>query len=130
MFRWILLFVLVVPALEIGILVWAGGIIGPWWVVFLIILTGVIGAWLAKHQGIEAITKARHSLATGQLPHDAIFDGICVLIGGVVLLTPGFITDAIGFLLLIPMTREPIKRWMQLLLRRMLDNGTITIFRR
>ncbi|WP_186578398.1 FxsA family protein [Aquibacillus kalidii] len=130
MFRWILLFVLIVPALEIGILVWAGGQIGPWWVVGLIILTGVIGAWLAKQQGLETLNKARQALSYGQIPQEEIFNGICILIGGVVLLTPGFITDLIGFLLLAPPSRKLIKVWMQKNLRRMLDRGTITIFRR
>lgn len=130
MFRWILLFVLIVPALEIGIFVWAGGIIGGWWVVLLIVLTGVLGAWLAKKQGLETLNRARQAVSYGQLPHEEIFDGICILIGAVVLLTPGFITDTIGFILLLPYTRNPIKLWLQKLLRTMMDRGTITIFRR
>ncbi|MDL4840663.1 FxsA family protein [Aquibacillus rhizosphaerae] len=130
MFRWVLLFVLIVPALEIGILIWAGGVIGPWWVVFLILLTGIIGAWLAKQQGLDTLNRARQSMSYGQLPHEQIFDGICILIGAVVLLTPGFITDAIGFLLLLPFTRGPIKLWLQKVLKTMMDKGTITIFRR
>ncbi|QTN00057.1 membrane protein FxsA [Sediminibacillus dalangtanensis] len=130
MFRWILLFVLIVPALEIGVLVWSGNKIGPWWVVLLIILTGVLGAWLAKRQGLETLARARQSMAYGQAPREEIMDGICILLGAAVLLTPGFITDAIGFLLLFPTTRKPIKRWMLNMLRRMMDRGTITIFRR
>ncbi|MBM7572885.1 FxsA family protein [Aquibacillus albus] len=127
MFRWILLFVLVVPALEIGIFIWAGGKVGPWWVIFLIILTGVVGAWLARKQGMETLFKARQSIATGQLPHTEIFDGVCILVGAAFLLTPGFITDAIGFCLLLPSTRRPIKRWMQKTLKIMMDKGTVTI---
>ncbi|WP_138415351.1 FxsA family protein [Aquibacillus sediminis] len=130
MFRWILLLVLIVPALEIGVLVWAGGKIGPWWVVLLIISTGVLGAWLAKYQGLETIRRAQDSVAYGQLPHEEIFDGICILIGAAVLLTPGFITDALGFALLLPTTRRPIKSWLQAILRQMMDRGTITIYKR
>ncbi|MDC3412633.1 membrane protein FxsA [Aquibacillus sp. 3ASR75-11] len=130
MFRWLLLFVLVVPALEIGVLVWIGGIVGPWWVILLIILTGVLGAWLAKQQGIEALHRARQSVSMGQVPHDVIFDGLCILIGAAFLLTPGFITDTLGFILLIPYTRNPIKHWMQKMLQNMMKRGTITIFRR
>lgn len=129
MFRWLLLFILVVPACEIGIFVWAGGIVGPWWVIALIILTGVLGAYLAKMQGIETLTRARTSLSYGQIPQEEIIDGICILVGAVVLLTPGFITDAIGFLLLFPVTRRPIKIWMKNVIRKMLDRGTITIIR-
>nr|WP_093044469.1 FxsA family protein [Thalassobacillus cyri] len=128
MFRWLLLFILVVPALEIGLLVWAGNIIGPLWVVLLIILTGVIGAWLAKQQGLETINNFRQSMANGQVPQDALLDGACILVGGAVLLTPGFITDAIGFLLLLPPTRLPIKRLIRKLIKRMMDRGTITIY--
>ncbi|MFG6116601.1 FxsA family protein [Halobacillus sp. MO56] len=128
MFRWLLLFILVVPALEIGLLVWVGNIIGPLWVVLLIILTGVIGAWLAKQQGLETINNFRQSMANGQVPQDTLLDGACILVGGAVLLTPGFITDAIGFLLLLPPTRAPIKRLIRKLIKRMMDRGTITIY--
>lgn len=130
MFRWLLLFILVVPALEIGILVWAGNAIGPWWVILLIISTGILGAYLAKYQGLETLNNARDAVSRGMIPHDAIFDGVCILIGAVVLLTPGFITDAIGFTLLVPTTRMPIKKVMKRIVRRMMENGTITVFRR
>lgn len=130
MFRWLLLFILIVPALEIGVLIWAGNWIGPWWVILLIILTGVIGAWLAKQQGLETIRNVQNSMSTGQMPQDALLDGACILVGGAVLLTPGFITDAIGFLLLMPPTRAPIKRVLRNVITRMMDKGSVTIYRR
>ncbi|WP_077621198.1 FxsA family protein [Sediminibacillus massiliensis] len=130
MFRWLMLLVLIVPALEVGILVWSGNAIGPWWVVLLIVLTGVIGAWLAKRQGLETLNRAKQAMSYGQAPQEEILDGICILLGAAVLLTPGFITDATGFVLLLPITRRPIKRWMVRVLRNMLERGTITIFRR
>ncbi|SFG08937.1 UPF0716 protein FxsA [Halobacillus alkaliphilus] len=130
MFRWLLLFILIVPALEIGLLIWAGNWIGPWWVILLIILTGVIGAWLAKQQGLETIRNFQNSMSSGQMPQDTLLDGACILVGGAVLLTPGFITDAIGFLLLIPPTREPIKRLIKKVISKMMDKGTVTIYRR
>ncbi|MBA2173353.1 membrane protein FxsA [Halobacillus locisalis] len=130
MFRWLLLFILIVPALEIGVLIWAGNWMGPWWVILLIILTGVIGAWLAKQQGLETIRNVQNSMSTGQMPQDALLDGACILVGGAVLLTPGFITDAIGFLLLMPPTRAPIKRVLRKVITRMIDKGSVTIYRR
>ncbi|WP_181349819.1 FxsA family protein [Thalassobacillus sp. CUG 92003] len=130
MFRWLLLLIIIVPALEIGILVWAGNIIGPWWVILLIISTGVLGAWLAKQQGLETIRHFQQSMSMGQMPRDTLLDGACILVGGTVLLTPGFITDAIGFLLLLPVTRTPLKRVIGSLIRKMMDKGTITIYRR
>ncbi|GAE92987.1 FxsA protein [Gracilibacillus boraciitolerans JCM 21714] len=130
MFRWLLLFILVVPALEIGLFVWAGGYIGPWWLIILIILTGIIGAWLAKQQGLETLNNARESMSRGVPPQEHIFDGICILIGGVVLLTPGFITDAVGFFLLIPITRRPFKNLFKKVARKWIDNGKFTVYRR
>lgn len=129
-FRWLLLFILVVPALEIGVLVWAGNLVGPWWVILLIIATGILGAFLAKRQGMETLNRARDNVQRGMVPQEEIFDGICILIGAVVLFTPGFITDAIGFILLLPITRTPLKRSLQKAVKRMMENGTITIFRR
>ncbi|MCP3030554.1 membrane protein FxsA [Halobacillus sp. A1] len=130
MFRWLLLLILIVPALEIGILIWAGNLVGPWWVIILILLTGVIGAWLAKQQGLETIRKVQDSMAQQQAPGDALIDGACILVGGAVLLTPGFITDAIGFLLLIPATRAPLKRVIRRVIAKMMDRNTITIYRK
>ncbi|MFC0522352.1 FxsA family protein [Pontibacillus salicampi] len=130
MFRWLLLFILIVPALEIGVLVWAGNWIGPWWVILLIIATGILGAFLAKQQGLETLRKAQDNMRMGILPQEEIFDGICILIGAVVLLTPGFITDAIGFTLLLPYSRQPIKRGLQKVVKRMMESGRITVFRR
>ncbi|RWZ59794.1 membrane protein FxsA [Halobacillus fulvus] len=130
MFRWLLLLILVVPALEIGLLVFAGNWIGPWWVILLVISTGVVGAWLAKKQGLETIRNVQNSMAMGQMPQDAILDGACILVGGAVLLTPGFITDAIGFTLLLPQTRTPIKRLIKKIITKMMNKGTITIYRR
>lgn len=130
MFRWLLLFILVIPALEIGIFVWAGGYIGPWWLIFIIILTGIVGAWLTKQQGFEVWHKARNSMARGYPPQAHIFDGICILIGGILLLAPGFITDATGFLLLLPITRKPFKQLLERLVRKWINKGTFTIYRR
>lgn len=130
MFRWLLLFILIVPALEIGVLIWAGSWLGPWWVILLIILTGVLGAWLAKQQGLQTIRNFQQSMSTGQMPQDALLDGACILVGGAVLLTPGFITDAIGFLLLLPTSRRPIKVFVRKAIMKMMDKGTVTIYRR
>ncbi|WP_338048264.1 FxsA family protein [Pontibacillus yanchengensis] len=125
-----LLLIIIVPAMEIGILVWAGNLIGPWWVILLIISTGILGAYLAKQQGLETINRARDNVQMGMTPQDEMINGVCILIGAAVLLTPGFITDAIGFTLLIPATREPIKKALMKVVRKMMDNGSITIFRR
>ncbi|WP_163526571.1 FxsA family protein [Halobacillus ihumii] len=130
MFRWLFLLIIIVPALEIALFIWAGQIIGAWWVILLIIATGVIGAWLAKQQGLETIRKVQSSVGVGQEPADALLDGACILIGGTLLLTPGFISDATGFLLLLPLTRPPIKSFIRRIIMKLVDRNTITIYRR
>ncbi|WP_188453429.1 FxsA family protein [Virgibacillus oceani] len=122
--RWLILALLIVPALEIGIFVWAGGIIGPWWVVALIILTGVIGVAIAKKQGIETWNRARQSMSYGSVPASEIVDGICIFMGAIFLLTPGFLTDFIGFILVLPWTRQPFKLLILKLIKQMIDKGT------
>lgn len=130
MFRWLLLLIIILPALEIGLFIWVGGQIGPWWVVALIFLTGIIGAWLAKYQGLETFYRAQQSMAQGIFPEEQIFDGLCILLGGLLLLSPGFITDAIGLLLLLPFTRRPLKASLQAITRKWMKRRSFISFRR
>lgn len=123
--RWLLLALLIIPAMEIGIFVWIGGAIGPWWVVFIIILTGFIGILIAKKQGVETWNRARLSMNNGQLPAEEIIDGICIFVGAVFLFTPGFITDTIGFLLVLPVTRNPFKNLIRAFIKNRMNNATI-----
>ena len=111
--RWLLLVLLIVPALELGIFIWLGGIIGPWWIIALIILSGILGISFAKNQGIEVWRQAQQSMNQGQMPTKHIVDGICILIGAVFLFAPGFLTDIIGLFLIIPWTRKPFKKILQ-----------------
>ncbi|PAV30399.1 membrane protein FxsA [Virgibacillus profundi] len=127
--RWLLLILLVLSALEIGVFIWIGGLIGPWWVVLVIVLTGIIGMMLAKQQGMETWNRARLSMSNGQAPAEFIIDGICIFIGAVFLFTPGFITDTVGFLLIIPLTRKPFKKSIQKIAKQMMNKSTI-IYRR
>ncbi|MGG1629726.1 FxsA family protein [Rossellomorea sp. NRS-1567] len=127
--RYILLLLIIVPALEIGLLVLSGQAFGLIPTVLLIITTGILGAYLAKKQGMETLRKAQQDMQYGQLPGDAIIDGLCILVGGVVLLTPGFITDGIGFLLLLPPTRKMFKPLIYKLFKRWVNNGNVIIYR-
>jgi UPF0716 protein FxsA len=130
MFRILLAFIIIVPALEIGLLILSGKTFGLIPTILLIISTGVIGAWLAKNQGLRAIQQVQFQMSRGQMPGDVIIDGLCILVGGVLLLTPGFITDAIGFTLLVPTTRGWIKPFILKLIRDYMDRRTVTIIRR
>jgi UPF0716 protein FxsA len=130
MLKLLILLLIVVPALEIGVLVLSGNTIGIPWTILLVIFTGVLGAWLAKKEGINTIRLAQLQLQQGQIPSGVILDGLCILVGGVVLLTPGFITDALGFFLLIPTTRAIAKGFFQKIFNRMLQNGSIIFINR
>lgn len=108
---------IIIPAIEIVLFVLSGQLIGVWPTVALIVATGVLGAWLSKRQGLAVIQEAKREFMYGRLPSGAILDGICVLVGGVLLLTPGFLTDIMGLFLLFPTTRTLIKpilvRWLK-----------------
>lgn len=129
MYYLILLFT-VLPALELYVLIKVGGVIGAGNTILIIILTGVLGAYLARFQGIITLQRIQQSLNKGQLPNDALMDGLMILVGGIVLLTPGFITDITGFLLLIPPTRSLIKIFALKTFEKMMKEGkTIHIYR-
>jgi UPF0716 protein FxsA len=127
--RLLVFLIIVIPALEIGFLLLSGKTIGVLPTIFLIVLTGVVGAWLAKKQGIEALRKAQQQMQYGQIPNEAILDGLCILVGGLLLLTPGFITDITGFLLLFPISRNKIKPILLSIIRKMIDKNQFTIIR-
>lgn len=111
--------------MEIGIFIWIGGLIGPWWVVLIIVMTGVLGIMIAKKQGIETWNRAQVSMRNGQAPTEEITDGICIFVGAVFLFTPGFITDLVGFMLVLPTTRNLFKYSILKLIRRIMSKGTI-----
>jgi UPF0716 protein FxsA len=127
--RYILLLMIIIPAAEIGVLLLSGNTIGVWPTLAVILLTGVLGAFLAKRQGLETIRKVQEQLRFGQMPGDAILDGACILIGGILLLAPGFITDALGFILLLPPARKVLKNLLYQGLKKWMNKGTITIIR-
>ncbi|MCI0689710.1 MAG: FxsA family protein [Sporichthyaceae bacterium] len=102
---------LIVPLLEIFIIIQVGRVIGPWWTVGLLIVESLIGAWLIKREGQRAWRALRDSIGTGRLPGRELADAALVLVGGTLLLTPGFVTDIVGFFLVLPPTR-PIARRM------------------
>lgn len=99
---------LLVPVVEIYFLIQVGEQIGALWTVLLVVLTAVIGIRLLKLQGLSTLMKAQQKMQSGSIPATEIAEGIALLIAGAFLLTPGFFTDFIGFLLLIPLTRKAI----------------------
>jgi UPF0716 protein FxsA len=110
MFLRLLLLFTLVPLVELFLLVKLGTVIGIAPTVLIVICTGVLGAWLARWQGLGVLRRISDDLAAGRLPGDALIDGLLIFIAGAVLLTPGLITDALGFFLLVPPGRAVVRR--------------------
>ena len=127
----ILLFV-AVPIVELALLIKIGQYIGVGYTLAIVILTGVAGAYLAKMQGLLTLRRIQEDVNKGRMPADKLFDGVLILCSGILLLTPGFITDLIGFMGLIPLTRNLLKRWLRRKIEDMISQGkviTITKFK-
>ena len=125
MFIYLILLFTVLPALELTLLIKVGSHIGVFNTLSIVVLTGVAGAYLARIQGVAAFSKIQSNLNKGNLPSDAMTDGLMIFAGGIVLLTPGLITDSIGFLLLIPWTRALLKTWVSRKFKDMVDRGQV-----
>ncbi len=111
------------PLIEIGVFIEVGGRIGLWPTLVLIVGTAIAGAVLLRHQGLLTLARARETVARGGLPVQEVADGVCLLIAGALLLTPGFVTDAAGGLLLFPPARLLVQRWA---FRRMIASGRVS----
>lgn len=128
MFRIIVVLMVVIPALEIWLLLELGRLIGGWTTFLLILATGFIGAFLAKREFRRVVDFSRYELSRGTIPTASILDGICVFAGGLLLLTPGFVTDAFGFLLLFPGTRILFKAMLLKFIKKKIDSGQMQFF--
>lgn len=124
--RLALLFV-IVPIVELILLIEIGQLVGLLPTIALVMFTGITGAWLARAEGVRVFFQFQRELASGRLPGQSLLDAISVLIGGAFLLTPGVLTDVVGFSLLVPFTR----RWIQGRVRKRLESriadGTIRV---
>ncbi|RLE24564.1 MAG: hypothetical protein DRJ65_09645 [Acidobacteria bacterium] len=109
MFVRLLLLFTVVPALELILLIQLGRYVGFWPTAALVLGTGVVGAWLARREGLKVFRAVSTEMAEGRMPTDHLLDGLLILVAGAVLLTPGLLTDAAGFILLAPPGRRLIR---------------------
>jgi UPF0716 protein FxsA len=116
--RLLLLFI-VVPIIELFLLIQIGQWIGTLPTIGIILVTGTLGAFLARRQGIHVLNRVQAEFQRGQLPADAISDGAIILVAAALLVTPGILTDAVGFMCLIPYTRRFIKQ----IIRRQFENA-------
>lgn len=100
----------VVPLLEIFVLIQVGQVIGPWWTILLLVADSILGTWLIRREGGRAWTALRGALSTGTMPARELADGALILVGGTLMLSPGFVTDLLGILLILPVTRPLARR--------------------
>jgi UPF0716 protein FxsA len=105
----ILLAMIVVPITEIAVFIEAGDLIGLWPTIGAVILTAIIGSTLLRLQGLSTLVRVQESMNAGRLPVAELFDGLCLLIAGAFLLTPGFVTDGVGLLLFLPPFRAVLR---------------------
>jgi UPF0716 protein FxsA len=110
LFRSLFVLLVIFPILEIYVLIQVGSAIGTWYTILLVILTAVIGARLLSRQGMLAIHNVQHDIQHGQVPAVSLLAGMLLFVAGAFLLTPGFITDSIGLILLIPAVRTALAR--------------------
>lgn len=119
---------LIVPIAELALLIWIGGRVGFWPTVGLIVLTALIGSWLARREGWNVFNRLQNKLAGGGLPGRELTDGLIILVSAALLLTPGILTDVVGFLGLIPPTRAWIRKRLQARFRNAIEGGNASVF--
>ena len=124
---WLLLVFVVVPLVELALLIRIGQWIGLPATLALVVLTGVLGAYLARRQGLAVIQRVRAELADGHVPAGPLVDGILILVAAAVLMTPGVLTDLFGFFCLIPGGRRLLKEHLKRRLQRAVQRGSVTV---
>ncbi|MEP7090612.1 MAG: FxsA family protein [Nocardioidaceae bacterium] len=108
---WVLaLLFVVLPVVEIYVLIQIGQVIGAWWTILLLVADGFLGSWLMKREGGRALAALRDALASGRMPARELADGALILVGGTLLLTPGFVSDIFGLFCVLPFTRPVARR--------------------
>jgi len=103
---YLFLLFIVMPIIEIAVLIQVGGAIGGWTTIGIVILTAFVGTFMLRQQGMATLNKAQLRMQQGEMPAQQMLEGLLLLIGGILLLTPGFITDFFGFCTLVPVSRR------------------------
>lgn len=109
MFGWLVLVFIFVPLADLALLIKVGAVLHFFPTVALVIATGILGAGLARRQGLRTLAAINSELASGHMPTDQLIEGLMILLAGAVLITPGFITDLMGFALLVPPVRRVVR---------------------
>lgn len=122
--RLLLLFI-ALPAAELALLIEIGRRIGTLETIGLIVVTGIVGAAMARSQGLRVLARVRDEMAAGGMPADSLLDGVMILLASALLITPGVLTDAFGFACLVPGFRSLIKRAVVRRMRRAIEEGRL-----
>jgi len=125
--KWLVLTLIVVPVIEIGVLLWSSQTFGLPITLLIILSTGILGAFLAKTQGLKAIRDVQLQMKNFQAPGDAMVNALFVFAGGLLLLSPGFVTDLFGFLFLFSRTRQLFKPIVYKWIRSKMKKGQIIV---
>ena len=123
----LLLLFTVVPLVELYLLLFIGDFLGLLPTVAIVLVTGVLGAWLAKREGFRVYRKWQEALAEYRMPEEGVLGGLLVLVGGVLLVTPGVLTDITGLLLLIPPSRRVIAAFMRSRVEKRIQDGSVHV---
>lgn len=124
---WLITAFILMPILELAVLLKVHQAVGLANTLAIVIITGFVGAFLARAQGMAVLMQIRRDLVEGKMPAPRLMDGVMILVAGVLLITPGLITDTAGFLLLIPTVRSAIRAWLQRKLEEKFQDGTANI---
>ena len=129
MFLKLFLLFTIIPAIELYLIIKVGQAIGAFNTLLIMIFTGVLGAYYARQQGMRVVANINWEMSEGRLPGDELINGAMLLVGGALLITPGFITDFAGFSLVFPPSRDLIKGSVREYMRRKIEAGEIRIYR-
>ena len=127
MFTRLFLLFTIVPMAELYILIKIGSYLGAFNTILLIVITGILGALLTRLEGLRTLRQIMRSISQGIVPAEELVDSVLIFVAGIVLVTPGVLTDAMGLFLLVPYTRTIFKRWLRRKLDRMVSSGKFQI---
>jgi UPF0716 protein FxsA len=129
MYKWLFAVMLILPIIEIWAILQVGEWLGGWTTFLIVVAMGIAGAYFARLEGRKVWLEAQRQMETGQMPGRSLIDGLCVLLGGLLLLIPGFLSDIAGIFLLLPVTRPIFRGIILQWLEKRMRNGNFTIRR-
>ncbi len=117
----------IIPVIELYFLIKIGSIIGGFNTIIIVLGTGFFGAWLARMEGMQTLIRVRENMQQGIMPAEDLIDALIIFVAGILLITPGLLTDCSGLLLLWPVTRNKFKKFLKQKFKKMMSDGTIDI---